>query len=163
MAPNPPASRDDFRIAIVYALQVEFDAVSRLLDHCWDADRDRYGRARGDINAYTTGRIGENDVVLLSLTDAGKASSASATAGLRSSFPQLELTLLVGICGDVPRPSIDHRKCLYVPFVETETLVRTKVRLSDDQRRGMLRTRTRVRLKQASFQGTPRMPVQSVR
>ncbi len=103
MAPTRPASRGDFRIAVVCGLRTEFDAVADLLDHHWDVDADVYGRALGDPNMYTTGRIGDNDVVLLCLANAGTASAASATASLRSSHPGLELARLVGICGGVPR------------------------------------------------------------
>ncbi|KAK3939475.1 nucleoside phosphorylase domain-containing protein [Diplogelasinospora grovesii] len=98
-----PASRSDFRVAIVCALLREYNAVSLLIDEFWDEDGDPYGRAPGDPNCYRTGRIGDIDVVLVQLSDMGKVSAASAAASVRSSYPGLELALLTGICGGVPR------------------------------------------------------------
>ncbi|KAK2612994.1 hypothetical protein QQS21_000923 [Conoideocrella luteorostrata] len=98
-----PANRESFRVAIICALRCEFDAVSLLFDQFWDEDRDRYGRADGDTNAYTTGRIGEHHVVLALLPRIGTNSAAAGAASIRSSYTGLRLAILVGICGGVPR------------------------------------------------------------
>ncbi|KAM0267118.1 hypothetical protein ACHAQH_010123, partial [Verticillium albo-atrum] len=98
----PPLSRDDFPVAIVCALPIEYDAVSLPIDQSWDEDGGRYGRAAGDNNRYTTGRIGSTDVVLVLLAKMGKASAARTAVGLRFSFPRLQLVLLTGICGGAP-------------------------------------------------------------
>ncbi|KAH8129103.1 WD40-repeat-containing domain protein [Trichoderma asperelloides] len=98
----PPASRDEFEVALVCSLPLEYDAISLLFDEFWDEDGDRYGRAVGDTNIYTTGRFGNFDVVLVLLPDTGKVSVASATSSLRSSYPALKLVILTGICGGVP-------------------------------------------------------------
>jgi len=99
-----PTSRDEFEVAIVCALPIEFDAVSLLIDESYDDNNgaDRYGRATGDPNTYKTGRIGDYAVVLVLLPSMGKVSAASASASLRSSYPGLELVLVTGICGGVP-------------------------------------------------------------
>ncbi len=60
-----PRHRGDFRIAIICALTVEYDAVSLVFDRFWDENDDTFGRAHGDTNTYTTGRIGKHDVVLV--------------------------------------------------------------------------------------------------
>lgn len=99
---TPPASRDDFEVALVCSLPLEYDAVSLLFDQFWDENGDQYGRAIGDPNTYTTGRFGKFDVVLVLLPNTGKVSAASATASLRSSYPGLRLVILTGICGAVP-------------------------------------------------------------
>ncbi|KAJ4855397.1 phosphorylase superfamily domain-containing protein [Trichoderma breve] len=99
-----PASRDDFEIAIVCALPLEYDAVCILIDEFWDEDGDQYGKATRDPNIYTTGRIGKHNIVLVLLPDMGKVGAASAAASLRLSFPELKLLLLTGICGGVPGP-----------------------------------------------------------
>lgn len=99
-----PASRDKFEIAIVCALPLEYDAVSLLVDEFWDEDCDYYGRANGDPNTYTTGRIGKFDIVLVLLPNMGKVSAAGTSASLRSSYPGLKLMLVTGICGGVPHP-----------------------------------------------------------
>ncbi|KAH7017954.1 nucleoside phosphorylase, partial [Microdochium trichocladiopsis] len=97
-----PASRDDFDIAIVCALPVEFDAVCLLVDEFWDTDGDTYGRAPGDKNLYTTGRIGRHNVVLVLMPGMGKVSGASTAVSLGYSYAKLKLVILVGVCGGVP-------------------------------------------------------------
>ncbi|KAM0297028.1 hypothetical protein ACHAPM_010217 [Fusarium culmorum] len=100
---GPPIDRRSFRVAIVWALPREADAVSLLFDHFWDRERGPYGRADGDTNHSITGRIGGHDVVLAVLPNMSTNSAAAATASLRSSYTGLHLVLLVGICGGVPR------------------------------------------------------------
>ncbi|KAL2675661.1 hypothetical protein Neosp_011851 [[Neocosmospora] mangrovei] len=95
----PPASRNDFEIAIVCALPLEYDAVCHLVDEFWDED---YGRAVGDPNIYTNGRVGAFNIVIVLLSGMGKVKATSATASLRSSYPNLELALVTGICGGIP-------------------------------------------------------------
>jgi nucleoside phosphorylase len=96
-----PRGREDFEVALVCALTLEFDAVSLVIDEFWDNEGDPYGRAQGDRNTYTTGRIGKYNAVI-TLLGMGKKNSTSATADLRSSYPNIKLAILVGICGGVP-------------------------------------------------------------
>ncbi|KAH6603473.1 hypothetical protein Trco_008248 [Trichoderma cornu-damae] len=98
-----PAGRDNFHVAIICALPCEVDAVTLLFDHFWDEENDPYGRANGDTNTYITGRLGKHNVVLVVLPNMGTNSAAAATASLRSSYGNLKLAFLVGICGGVPR------------------------------------------------------------
>ncbi|KAF4946353.1 hypothetical protein FSARC_14214 [Fusarium sarcochroum] len=102
MAPSRPRSRDDFEVAIICALQLEYDAVCYTFDEFLDEDGDQFGKADGDTNHYTTGRIGKRYVVLALLPHMGKVNAAGAAAGLRFSFPGLRLALLVGVCGGLP-------------------------------------------------------------
>ncbi|PTB49562.1 hypothetical protein M431DRAFT_125875 [Trichoderma harzianum CBS 226.95] len=97
-----PRSREDFQIAIICARPLEYDVVSLLFDKFWDDD-ESYGRARGDMNSYTNGRMGQYDVVLVLLPNMGTVAAAGAAASFRSSYPNLQLAFLVGICGGVPR------------------------------------------------------------
>ncbi|KAK3949274.1 nucleoside phosphorylase domain-containing protein [Pseudoneurospora amorphoporcata] len=97
-----PNGRSDFEVAIICALTLEFDAVCLLIDEFWDEYGDRYGKVQGDHNIYTTGRMGTCNVVVVQLPNMGKALAASAAASLRSSYPQVSLALLVGVCGAVP-------------------------------------------------------------
>ncbi|KAL4909682.1 nucleoside phosphorylase domain-containing protein [Aspergillus multicolor] len=99
MQPEPHG----FEFAIICALPREFDAVEALLDERYSSLNTL--RHHGDSNYYTTGRMGVSNVVLVCLLDMGKASGAGAAASLRSSFPSIRLTLLVGICGGVPFPT----------------------------------------------------------
>jgi tetratricopeptide (TPR) repeat protein/nucleoside phosphorylase len=103
MSDEPPSQREDFEIAIVCALPLEFSAVSLVFDQFWDKQGDRYGKAVGDTNSYRTGRIGKYNVVLALLPHMGKSNAAVAITSLRSSYTRLRLALLVGICGGVPR------------------------------------------------------------
>ncbi|KAL7788074.1 nucleoside phosphorylase domain-containing protein [Trichoderma afarasin] len=103
-----PTSRDQFHIAIICALPREADAVVLLFDEFWDEDGDPFGRANGDRNSYMTGRIGKHNVVLAILPGMGTNNGAAATASLRSSYSNLKLALLVGICGGVPKIGDDH-------------------------------------------------------
>lgn len=96
-----PGGRGDFQIAIICALPLEYDVVSLLFDQFWDED-ESYGRARGDTNTYTTGRMGQYNVVLVLLPNMGTIAAAGAAASFRSSYSNLQLSFLVGICGGVP-------------------------------------------------------------
>lgn len=96
-----PRGREDFQIAIICALPLEYDVVSLLFDQFWDED-ESYGRARGDTNTYTTGRMGQYNVVLVLLPNMGTVAAAGAAASFRSSYSNLQLAFLVGICGGVP-------------------------------------------------------------
>ncbi|KAK6525214.1 hypothetical protein TWF694_005360 [Orbilia ellipsospora] len=97
-----PSKRHEFEVGIICALQLEHDAVALMFDQFWDEEGDLYGKAAGDQNTYTTGRIGKFNVVLVLLSGMGKASAASAAASFRSSYAGVQLTLLVGICGGMP-------------------------------------------------------------
>ncbi|KAK1539300.1 uncharacterized protein CCOS01_00614 [Colletotrichum costaricense] len=102
MATLPPRRREDFTVAVICALPLEFNAVDLALDELWDGLEHDLGKAAGDANTYTLGRIGKHNAVLVLLSGMGKVSAASATASLRSSFGGLRLALLCGICGGVP-------------------------------------------------------------
>ncbi|PNP56719.1 hypothetical protein THARTR1_03415 [Trichoderma harzianum] len=105
---DQPRCREDFHIAIICTLPLEYDAVSLIFDQFWDGDGDPYGRAHGDTNTYTTGQIGKHNVVLALLPNMGTASAAGAAANLRSSYSVVKLTFLVGICGGVPGTGADE-------------------------------------------------------
>ncbi|KAK5997079.1 Ankyrin-3-like protein [Cladobotryum mycophilum] len=99
---SPPTSREEFEIAIICTKPFEYDAVCLLVDDFWDVEGDRFGRAQGDFNAYTTGHMGGFNVVVVLLCNTGKVTAASAAASLRSSYPCVRLVLLAGICDGVP-------------------------------------------------------------
>ena len=100
--PRRPATRGDFEIAVICALTLEADAVDALFDHHWDDDGPPYDKAPGDPNAYSTGAVGRHNVVLAHMPGMGKANAAAVAANCRASFPNIKLTLVVGICGAVP-------------------------------------------------------------
>lgn len=93
----------DFRVALFCALSLEADAADAVFDEHWDDYQDFLpSKAAGDVNTYTFGRIGRHHVVLVHLAAMGKVHSASAAAQCRTSFPNIELALIVGICGVAP-------------------------------------------------------------
>jgi nucleoside phosphorylase len=94
--------RDEFGIAIICALPLEYDAVSLVFDEIWDMDGGKYGKATGDSNTYTTGRIGAHNIVLVLLPGMGTSAASGAAAGVRSSYTGVKMALLVGVCGGVP-------------------------------------------------------------
>ncbi|KAL6898350.1 hypothetical protein GGI43DRAFT_408965 [Trichoderma evansii] len=98
---DQPQSREDFEIALICALQVESDAVEALFDDYYE-EKISYGKAPGDPNAYTTGRMAGHNVVLAFMPGIGKVNSANVAAGFRASFPKIKLGMVVGICGGVP-------------------------------------------------------------
>lgn len=87
--------REDFEIAIVCGLPLEYDTVSLVSEEEWKDDKEN--------NDCKTGRIGEHNVVLALLPSMGKASAASTVASIRLSYRHVRLCFLVGICGGVPR------------------------------------------------------------
>ncbi|KAJ0422732.1 hypothetical protein BJY00DRAFT_310746 [Aspergillus carlsbadensis] len=99
---TPRNRRRDIEIAIICALPLEADAMIALFDqHCED-EGDIYTKAIDDPNAYTTGIIGKHNVVVAHMPGMGKVSAAGVAVGLRMSFPNIRLALVVGICGGVP-------------------------------------------------------------
>jgi len=92
-------------------LPIEADAVEAMLDDFWE-DEELYTKARGDPNAYTTGRIGKHNVVLAHMPGMGKVASASVASSFRSSFSDIRLGLLVGICGGMPLGANDGKEML---------------------------------------------------
>ncbi|CAH0015850.1 unnamed protein product [Clonostachys rhizophaga] len=95
-----PADVNGFKVAIYCALPLEADAMISLFDTIWD--KERYPRTHVDKNSYTFGAVGGQNVVLVHLASMGKNSAAIAASGCCSSFPCIELSLVVGICGGVP-------------------------------------------------------------
>lgn len=100
--PRRPATRRDFEIAIICALVHEADAVEALFDHHWDDDGPPYDKASGDPNAYSTGAIGRHNVVLAHMPGMGKINAATVGSHCRTSFPNIKLAVIVGVCGVAP-------------------------------------------------------------
>jgi nucleoside phosphorylase len=100
--PPRPTTRDDFEVAIICALPLEYDAVVALLDGFWDDHGDAYGKAARDQNTYTTGWIGRHNVVLALLSGMGKINANSVATSLGLSFGHVKIAFVVGVCGAVP-------------------------------------------------------------
>lgn len=100
-----PSNRIDFEIAIICALPVERDAVEALLDEDYETGGFSYGKAVGDRNAYTIGRLGNQHVVLAYAPGMGNSSAAAVASNILSSFERIKMGLIVGVCGGVPKTS----------------------------------------------------------
>jgi nucleoside phosphorylase len=89
----------------VCALPIEADAVKALFDNDWDADKPHYyGKLPGDSNSYSHGSIGPHNVVLVHLAGMGKVHASDGASHCRTSYINIKLALVVGICGAVPCP-----------------------------------------------------------
>jgi hypothetical protein len=78
-----PRSRNEFEIAIICALPLEFDTVEALFDEHYNEFDTVHGRQQGDANWYRTGRVGQHYVALTCLPRMGKGSAASVASSLR--------------------------------------------------------------------------------
>ncbi|GIJ90992.1 hypothetical protein Asppvi_009957 [Aspergillus pseudoviridinutans] len=97
-----PTSRDQFRIAILCALRVESEAVETIFDELYEENDNRFGQDPSDENIYRNGRIGHNYVVLVYMAGIGKCKAMTTTLHLKLSYPQIQLALVVGVCGGLP-------------------------------------------------------------
>jgi nucleoside phosphorylase len=98
----PPAP-EDFKIAVVCALILEADAVQAVFDSFWEEDGILYGKATHDTNSYTTGMIGDYNVVLAHMPDYGKKHAAVVASNFRHTFPGIKIGFVVGVCGGAPK------------------------------------------------------------
>ncbi|KAK6329984.1 hypothetical protein TWF718_003411 [Orbilia javanica] len=118
-------SRESFNVAIVCALPLEADAAKAVFDETYEGGNQAYGKLQGDENVYTTGRIGNYNIILCHLPAVGPANAASVTAGLHISYPCIQLTLVVGICGGVPfPPGDDDSEILLGDVIISDSLVK---------------------------------------
>ncbi|CAG8359298.1 unnamed protein product [Penicillium salamii] len=97
---KPRPSDHHIEIAIFCALSLEVDAMIAMFDKV-EAQED-HRKDPHDTNSYTLGRISGHSVVLVHMPRMGKTSASGVSANLRSTFPNIRLGLLVGICGGVP-------------------------------------------------------------
>jgi nucleoside phosphorylase len=100
--PIRPYSRSGFEIAIICALPIERDIVEALLDEDYEKDGLSYGKEAMDSNVYTTGRLGNQHIVLAYMPGMGMIRAAAAAANIRFSFKGIKVCIVMGICGGVP-------------------------------------------------------------
>ncbi|KAJ9331895.1 hypothetical protein DTO027B5_6298 [Paecilomyces variotii] len=94
---------EDFTIGWISALPVEYAAPKAMLDEEYEGD--------GHMVQYTLGRIHDHNVVMACLPAGQIGTNAAATTAalMRSRFPALRFSLLVGIGGGVPSKDADIR------------------------------------------------------
>jgi hypothetical protein len=103
------------------ALPLEASAIAASFDEQWD--NQIYGKAPGDSNAYSTGMIGHHNAVLVHVPHTGKVAAATAAAHLRASFQEIQLALVVGICGATPTEKQEAENIFLGDVVISEGLV----------------------------------------
>ena len=67
----------------------------------WSDEDKRYGKRLGDSNTYTSGVIGQYNVVLVHLREMGNITTLVIVANLKLSFSEIKLVLIIGICNIV--------------------------------------------------------------
>jgi nucleoside phosphorylase len=121
-ASSAPIDRNRFTVAVFCALPLEADAVRELLEEISDNGRN-YGKAPADNNEYTLGTIMSHHVVLVHMPGMGKGAASQAASNLRSTFPGIELALVVGVCGGVPSPTPEREELILGDVVISEGIV----------------------------------------
>lgn len=115
--------RRQFTVAIFCALETEADAVTEAFDEIWNEKCESYENAGPDNNRYTRGRILEHNVILVHMIGPGKRCASEAAAGLRCTYPEIKLILVVGICGGVPSRSERKGELILGDIVISEKVV----------------------------------------
>lgn len=121
-----PARLKDYRIAVMCALEIESSAVGAMFDENWEKVV-KYPKPEGDSNAYTMGRIGEHNVVLAYMPGIGKVNSAKVANSFKTTFPEIRLGLIVGICGGAPFIRKHHSHPREIPVWLGDIIISTEV------------------------------------
>ncbi|SPO06915.1 uncharacterized protein DNG_09609 [Cephalotrichum gorgonifer] len=102
-------SPDFYTIGWITALSIERAAAVAMLDE-QHAQPDGFVRHQTDTNSYAWGRIGDHNIVIVSLPAGlyGTTSAATTASNLLSSLPSIRIGLLVGIGGGISRPNEDR-------------------------------------------------------
>ncbi|RDW64445.1 5'-methylthioadenosine/S-adenosylhomocysteine nucleosidase family protein [Aspergillus mulundensis] len=100
-ASNVP-EKTEFEVAIICALPLEATAVLSTFKDVWDDDPCLWGRDATDPISYILGAIAGRNVVLAHQPRMGKVASATLAAYCASSFTNVKLALVVGVCGAAP-------------------------------------------------------------
>jgi hypothetical protein len=102
---NALDSPDSYAVAWIAALPIERAAAEAMLDEEHAAPIG-FTRHQTDANVYTWGRVGEHNIVIVSLAAGvyGTTSAATTASQLLASLPSIRVGLLVGIGGGIARP-----------------------------------------------------------
>ncbi|KAL3442973.1 nucleoside phosphorylase domain-containing protein [Aspergillus insuetus] len=103
MAANVPASRapapghNDYTIGWIAALPVEFAAARAMLTH----RHKRLPVAAGDSNAYFLGSIGDHNIAIACINEAGGLPASIVASNMVKTFPSVRYVRMVGIGGGI--------------------------------------------------------------
>jgi nucleoside phosphorylase len=100
-------THDSYTIAWICALPIELAAAKIFLDEV----HPRLHQPKSDLNVYTLGSIGGHNIVVVCLPAGvyGTTSATAAVAYLKSTYPNIQFALMVGIGGGVPLGKPDIR------------------------------------------------------
>ncbi|KAK2592574.1 hypothetical protein QQS21_009719 [Conoideocrella luteorostrata] len=107
MTQSPSPGKSEYSIGWICALSDERVVASAMLDEHYDPPP----QPRSDDNKYTVGRIAAHKIVIACLPAGiyGTTSATRVAEQMRSAFPALRYTLLVGIGGGAPSDDNDIR------------------------------------------------------
>lgn len=94
-------------VALICALDVEMATAKVMLDEIYES----LPQSLTDHNVYTLGKIGNHNTVVVCLPSGvyGKVEAATTVSHMKSSFPNIEFGLMVGIGEGVPGQNSDIR------------------------------------------------------
>jgi nucleoside phosphorylase len=100
-------THDAYRVGWITALPLEMAAAFAMLD----ASHAPLPQPKGDHNTYHLGEIGDHNIVIACLPTGiyGLTSAAVVAQQMLSTFPSIDIGLMVGIGGGVPSASADVR------------------------------------------------------
>ncbi|KAJ5095122.1 hypothetical protein N7532_007413 [Penicillium argentinense] len=98
---------DDYTVGWICAVKPEYVAAQEFLDE----EHDPPEGLQLDNNHYTLGKMGKHNVVITILPkgEYGTAAAAMVAEGMRRSFPNIRVGLMVGIAGGAPSKKHDIR------------------------------------------------------
>jgi len=102
-------SPDSYVIAWIATHPIERAAAAAMLDE-EHATPIGFNRHQADLNVYIWGRVGEHNIVVVSLASGvyGTTSAATTASNLLASLPSIRIGLLVGTGGGIARPDDEH-------------------------------------------------------
>jgi nucleoside phosphorylase len=102
-------SCDLYTVGWITALPLEYTAATAMLDERHGKPLD-FIQPHNDTNLYTWGRIGEHNVVISTLAAGvyGTTSAAATALPILLSFPQIRISLLIGIGAGIAKPDQDR-------------------------------------------------------
>ena len=95
---SPSRSREDYTIGWISALAIESAAAAEMLD----TEHEPLPIAAEDSNDYVLGRIGQHNVVMACINEAGGLPANNVATYLVKSFHNVRYVLMVGIGGGIP-------------------------------------------------------------
>ncbi|RKK26606.1 hypothetical protein BFJ66_g16716 [Fusarium oxysporum f. sp. cepae] len=98
------SSEGYIEVAVVCALKLEYDAMSRF----GQFEEEEVEDITKGYGAYRYGRIDSLHLVLASPSKKGRAAMMVTATFLRSRFRNLKLVILTGICGGIPSAVTGH-------------------------------------------------------